>query len=106
MNILQTAEIIRLVEENEKLQKRITELEAEAELGNIPYKEAVALQKRVRELEGKLQKISDSKDWDDSKLAAETMALNKRTERRHGTKLSAEECECFADKRKALTWKE
>lgn len=36
--------------------------------------------KRVGELEGALQKIDESKDWDKFKLAHETMALNKKGE--------------------------
>jgi len=42
----------------EELQHRIKELEAEAELGNIPYREAIALQKRVGELEARQKWIS------------------------------------------------
>ena len=72
--------------------------------GAKPVIEKLAqLQERAGELEGAIEKISESKDWDDSKLAAETMALNKRTERRHGTKLTAEECKYFSNQVEALT---
>jgi len=47
------------------LRARVEELEAEAELGNVPYREAVALQKRVGELEGALTT--------EQKLLAKTM---------------------------------
>ena len=43
--------------EVEKLKQRNTKLEAEAELGNIPYKEAIELKERVAELEKALEKI-------------------------------------------------
>lgn len=39
----------------DKLRARIAELEAEAELGNIPYRETVALKERVRELDGLIE---------------------------------------------------
>ena len=45
------------------LQKRVTELEAEAELGNIPYREAVDLKKRVGELEKQLSRTSRALEW-------------------------------------------
>jgi len=37
----------------------VAELEAEAELGNIPYREAVDLKKRVGELEKQLQVVRE-----------------------------------------------
>jgi len=47
-------EIVSLREQLRQKDAEINQLKAEAELGNIPYKEAVALRKRVEELEIKL----------------------------------------------------
>lgn len=59
--------------------KEMAEQSAEFE-GEVNRLEAenARLQKRVGELEEAIQKINECHEWDNSKLAAETMALNKR----------------------------